>query len=104
MKNITVIFIASVLALSGCATWNELIERRKANDPYDGFDGMTNADIEAYNADPSNTDKIICKKEPPIGSAIPIRTCLFESVIEARSNADQRAVEEILRNTPPPTP
>ncbi len=92
----------AALFLTGCTTWNTLIERRKAKEKYDEFAEMSKAAIHRFNADPRNEDKIICKEEKPTGSNIPVRACYWKSHIDKRREEDQRAVEDIIRNTPLP--
>ena len=72
------------LALLGCATTN----------PATSLNSLSNEAIEAYNNDPNNTDKIVCKSEKPIGSLIERRVCRKESIIKDRTRQDRRTVEE----------
>ena len=90
-------FLLVFVSLTGCAKWYELIERRKAAEGYDEFAGMSVAQIKAFNADPANDDKIICKKEKATGTNIPERTCRWESMENRRSEEDQRLVNELVQ-------
>ncbi len=56
-------------------------------------------EIEAYNADPKNEIKIICKKVTPTGSHIPRLMCQTSLQQENRRRQDQRAVEEFVRGS-----
>ena len=75
------------LALLGCATTN----------PATSLNRLSNDEIEAYNNDPNNTDKIVCKYETPIGSRIEKKVCRKESVSNDRTRRDQQAFEEGLQ-------
>ena len=77
------------LALLGCATTNQATSLNR----------ISNREIKAYNNDPNNTDKIVCKEETPIGSKIPRRTCRKESLIKRTTRQDRRAIEEIQERT-----
>lgn len=72
------------LALLGCATTN----------PATGLNSLSNEEIEAYNNDPNNTEKIVCKNEKRIGSLIERRVCRKESLIKDRTRQDRRTIEE----------
>ena len=86
--------IAIGLFVFGCAAAQE---RARINN-------MSDEEVEAYNADPNNTDKIICKKEKPTGSNIPRRICRKQSWIDERAAHDQRVIEEFTRHQRPPSP
>ena len=87
MKNLYFIyFILLSLALTGCASNSNGIKN---------LNKLSDAEIEAYNNNPDNTDKIVCKTESDIGSRIPKRVCRMESVINHRSRQDQRTLENI---------
>ena len=75
----------------GCAT------TKSTND----LNRLSKKEIAAYNANPENTDKIVCKSEKPVGSNIPKRVCHKESKIKDRRFKDQEALKEVQRNTPP---
>lgn len=86
MKSLLVAFLfISVLAFIGCTSTH------KSND----LSRFSNEEIEAYNNDPNNTDKIVCRTEKEIGSRIPKRICRFESAIANRSRQDQRGLKNI---------
>lgn len=88
MKNLVIVFfIISAIAFFGCTQSHQSINLNK----------MSNEEIEAYNSDPNNSDKIVCRTEQPIGSRIPERICRFESIIDERSRQDQRALENIQK-------
>ena len=93
-RTIVICLLASFLFVIGCEA-----ARQAAR-----MNNMTDEEVEAYNADPNNTDKIVCKKEKPIGSNIPRRVCHKESYLEDRTRQDQRAIDEIQRNTLQPGP
>jgi hypothetical protein len=80
-------FFVFCLTLVGCTTTNKS----------SSFDKLTNEQIEAYNNDPNNTDKIVCRTETPIGSRVPKRVCRMESVINERARQDQQSVGTIQR-------
>ncbi len=73
------------LAFHGCTS----------NRQVTGLSKLSNEEIEAYNSDPNNTDKIVCQIETPIGSRIPKRVCRKASSIDTRTRQDQRTLEEI---------
>ena len=75
----------------GCATTNSTKDLNR----------LSKKEVAAYNANPENTDKIVCTKEKPIGSKIPKRVCHMESKIKDRQFRDQQVMQEIQRNTPP---
>ncbi len=88
MKNLLILFfIVAGVSFIGCKSAYQGINLNK----------LSKAEIEAYNNDPTNEDKIVCKNERPIGSHIPKRVCYKESDILKRSQADQQSwKEEVL--------
>ncbi len=56
-------------------------------------------EIEAYNADPNNEIKIICKEVTPTGSHIPVMRCQTETQQENRQRQDQEWLERFLRHS-----
>lgn len=76
----------------GCTTTNS------TND----LNNLSKKEVAAYNANPENTDKIVCTKEKPVGSNIPKRVCHKESKIMDRQLHDQQAMKELIRSAPPP--
>ena len=89
MKNLlTVCLVLVAMAFAGCAS---------TADKTKSLDKLSNAEIEAYNNNPDNTDKIVCRTESDIGSRIPKKVCRMESVIDNRSRQDQRALENIQK-------
>lgn len=78
----------------GCATTNSTYDLNR----------LSKKEVAAYNANPENTDKIVCTKEKPVGSKIPKRVCHKESKIKDRQSQDQQALKEIQRNAPPSEP
>ena len=91
------VLVCLLFILSGCTTWTKLVERNERLQRKDEFADMSAAEIRAWNADPGNDEKIICRTEKPTGSNIPIRTCNWESEIRRRSQEDQRAITELQR-------
>ncbi|MEE8397917.1 MAG: hypothetical protein V3S89_02850 [Desulfobacterales bacterium] len=77
--------LIACIALLGCAT----------ADPAAGLNSLSKDEIKAYNNNPNNTDKIICRNENVIGSRISRRTCSKESIAKGRARKDRQAVEEI---------
>jgi len=88
------VVVISLIALIGCATGKEQTTKHLKGDNINEF---TSSEVRAYNADPKNTDRIVCRKEKPMGSIIPKRVCYRESLIEDRSQKDQRAIVEMQR-------
>ncbi len=72
--------------------------------PNGNLNRLSKKQIEEYNADPANEDKIVCQTIKPIGSNIPQRECSKQSFLDDRSRQDQRAIEEMQRNALPPGP
>ena len=99
---VLLVLVCLLFLSNGCTTWNKLVERNERRQRYDEFADMSTAEIRAWNADPANDEKIICRTEKPTGSNIPVRTCNWESEIRRRSKDDQRAVEELQRNVGQP--
>ena len=88
------VFFISLTALIGCATGKEQETKRLKGDNINEF---TSAEVRAYNADPKNTDKIVCRKEKPLGSIIPKQVCYKKASMENRTRRDQRTIVEIQR-------
>ena len=80
------------IVTAGCATTNS------TND----LNRLSKKQIAAYNANPENTDKIVCTREKPVGSNIPKTVCRKESKIVDRQFKDQEAMKEFIRGAPPP--
>lgn len=86
MKNLlTLYLLILILACLGCTSHPRPNSLNK----------LSSEEVEAYNSNPNNTDKIVCKTESAIGTRIPNRVCRKESSIEVRSLRDQRAIERI---------
>lgn len=87
MKKLLIIFllILAVFTFSGCAGTPE-----QANE----LNELSPEEIAAYNADPKNTDKIVCEKIRSTGTRVPQRVCLRQSTIDARN---REAQEEMTR-------
>jgi hypothetical protein len=86
VKSLLIMYILIVgLAFLGCTSTHQTINLNK----------LSNEAIEAYNSDPNNTDKIVCKDEESIGTRIPKRVCRKQSSIDERTRRDQRTIEEI---------
>lgn len=86
MKSLLIAYLLIVgLAFLGCTSTQQVANLSKLSDK----------EIEAYNSDPNNTDKIVCKNEEYIGTRIPKRVCHMKSSIDERSRQDQRTIEEI---------
>lgn len=82
----------------GCTTTkstNDLNSHRR------DLNKLSKKEIAAYNANPENTDKIVCKKEKPVGSNIPERVCYSVSRIKDRQARDQQALKTFQGNAPP---
>ena len=84
-KLLYIYIIIAVLVFLGCVSTNPKININKLSDK----------EIKTYNSNPNNTNKIVCKKEMPIGSRIPERVCRMESSIDERSRQDQQSLKEI---------
>ncbi len=82
------LFMVGLLA-SACATTDGAIN----------LNTISPEEVAAYNADPNNTDKIICKDEKPIGSSITRRNCYMESSLDDAEREGARAIEEVQRQT-----
>ena len=80
--------LALCLFALGCAAMQEKTR----------INNMTDEEVAAYNADPNNTDKIVCRKEKPTGSNIPRRVCRKQSWMDDRTDQDQREIETMEGN------
>jgi hypothetical protein len=86
VKSLLIVYLLIVgLAFLGCTSTHQVT----------GFNTLSDEEIEAYNSDPNNTDKIVCKYETAIGTRVPKRICRKQSEIDKRSRQDQRTLEEI---------
>ena len=86
MKSLLIVYLLIVgLAFLGCTSTHQVT----------GLNKLSNEEIKAYNSDPNNTDKIVCKKETVIGTRVPKRVCRKQSEIDERARQDQRTVERI---------
>ena len=86
MKSLLIVYLlVAGLAFLGCTSTHQVNSLNK----------LSNEEIEAYNSNPNNTDKIVCKNEEYIGTRIPKRVCRMQSSIDERSRQDQRTIEEI---------
>ena len=63
--------------------------------PVNGLNSLSDEEIEAYNSNPNNTDKIVCTKEAQIGTRVPKRVCRKQSVMDARARQDQGMTRDI---------
>jgi hypothetical protein len=88
---------------AGCATTNSTNDVNRFSRDND-LSRLSKKEIAAYNANPDNTDKIVCTSEKPVGSNIPVRECHFESKIKERQEKDQQALREIVGKTLPGGP
>lgn len=87
MKNLFFIYLVLlILAAAGCASTSS----KTTN-----LDRLSDAEIEAYNNNPNNSDKIVCRKETIIGSRLPERVCYMESSLRDRSQKDQESLRKI---------
>jgi hypothetical protein len=59
---------------------------------------LSKEEIETYNNDPNNTDKIVCIKESPVGTLIPKKICRMQSSIDERKRQDQQSIQKIQTN------
>ncbi|MBN1830951.1 MAG: hypothetical protein JW896_02470 [Deltaproteobacteria bacterium] len=86
MKSLFIVYLLIMgLAFLGCTSTR----------PVGGLNNLSDEDIEAYNSNPNNTDKIVCRNEPQIGTRVPKRVCRKESEIIRRARQDQRTLERI---------
>jgi len=86
MKKIFIVFILIAgFVLSGCASTSEA----------DKLSKLSGKEIEAYNSNPDNTDKIVCRNEISTGTRIPKRVCHKQSSIAQRSRQDQDELQKI---------
>jgi len=86
VKNFWIVYLfLVVLAFPGCTSTHQTNSLNK----------LSNEEVEAYNNDPNNTDKIVCRTETGIGTRLPKRACRFESTIDQRARQDQRALEKV---------
>jgi hypothetical protein len=86
VKRLLIVYLLIVsLAFLGCTSTHQVT----------GFNTLSDEEIEAYNNDPNNTDKIVCKYETAIGTRVPKRICRKQSEIDKRSRQDQRTLDEI---------
>ncbi len=86
VKSLLIVYLLIVgLAFLGCTSTHQVT----------GLNKLSDKEIEAYNSDPNNTDKIVCKNEAYIYSRIPKRVCRMQSSIDERIRQDQRTIEEI---------
>ena len=96
MKNILFVSLIILgLASFGCAT---------ATHQGINLNKITKEEVEAYNNDPNNIDKIVCVKETPIGTRVPKRVCRMQSSIDERARQDQRETQKIQSGVITQTP
>jgi hypothetical protein len=115
---------AAFLGLTGCATSSPetilsdakvdgLVE---SNDPATaaeavevlGVPEVPEAAIDPNQASIASRDKLVCRRETPTGSHLPVRICRWQSEIEERRQADQKLIGEMqekarVRSASPPT-
>ena len=77
------------IVTAGCTTTNSAYDLNR----------LSKKEIAAYNANPENTDKIVCTNYKPVGSNIRKKECHLESKIKDRRLQDQQALQGIQRNT-----
>ena len=86
VKSLLIVYLLIVgLAFFGCTSTHQVT----------GLNTLSDEEIEAYNSDPNNTDKIVCKYETAIGTRVPKQVCRKQSDIDERSRLDQRTVERV---------
>ncbi len=86
VKNLLFVYLLVVgLAFFGCTSTHQVT----------GLNTLSDEEIEAYNSNPNNTDKIVCSNEAQVGTRVPKRVCRKQSEIDERSRQDQRTIEEI---------
>ena len=92
MRNLLILFlIVTGFAVIGCKSAHKSAHQNL------NLNKLSKAEIKAYNNDPNNKDKIVCKKEKPVGSNIPEKVCYKKSDIIKRSQADQQTwKDEVL--------
>lgn len=90
MKSIWVVcFLIVGLAFVGCTSATYPVQGLK------GLNRLSNEEIDAYNNDPNNTDKIVCRKERQTGHRIPKRVCRKQSVIDEIARQSQDSIRSI---------
>ena len=87
-KSIILFFLITGFIFSGCATTPQDSGLIDINE-------LSKEQIEAYNNNPNNTNKIVCKKEKPVGSHLPTRVCRLQASIDDRSQQDQEELRRI---------
>lgn len=87
-KSIILFILITGFIFSGCATTPQDSSLIDINE-------LSKKEIEAYNSNPNNTNKIVCKKEKPVGSNLPTRVCRMKASIDERSLSDQQELRRI---------
>lgn len=88
MKSVLIVYLAGMmLAFFGCTSTR----------PSGNLNKLTDQEIEAYNNNPMNADKIVCSTETGIGTRLPKRVCRFESSIDKRARQDQQTLDPIQK-------
>jgi hypothetical protein len=91
MARLLIGFILIVsFTLIGCTT---------TTNPTIDWNRFSNNEVKAYNNDPNNTDRIVCKYEAVIGSHIERRVCYKESAMRKRSRSDRQALGDLQRQS-----
>lgn len=93
-KLMMVFFLVFGFAYLGCAS---------TTDQGNTLNNLTSAQVEAYNSNPENTDKIVCKRVAQVGSRVAKRVCQKESTITQKARSAQQAIdrfkERSIQNT-----
>lgn len=57
----------------------------------------TDAEVEAYNAQVSAAERIVCRREIPVGTYIPKRVCRLQGDIDDTSNLHRDQLRRVLQ-------
>ncbi|MFC1841351.1 hypothetical protein ACFL1N_17430 [Thermodesulfobacteriota bacterium] len=92
VKKLLIVFLLIAgFAFPGCNSTHKTINLSKLSDK----------EIKAYNNNPDNTIKIVCRKERSIGTRIPKRICRMQASMDKRSLEDQEALKRIQSTVRP---
>lgn len=86
MKFLISIVLAAVL--SACAINGERPPVRRV---------PTDAEVEAYNARVGPGEQIVCRREVPVGSHIPVRVCRLAAQMEDESALQRSELRRVLQ-------
>lgn len=94
MKKLLIVLLIVGFTFTGCTSNPKVINLSKLSDK----------EIEAYNSNPNNTNKIVCKTEKPVGSRIPKRVCRMQASMDKRSLEDKQELQRIQSTVRPSQP